>query len=577
MSELESEIRRYVLENAVKYGGRPNTKSVLSALLGSRAELRSRAKEIREITERIVSEVERLSLDEQKQQLAIIAPHLLESRPRTEAPGKELPPLPGVEKWPRVVMRLAPFPSGPLHIGNARMVVLNDYYVRRYNGELILVFDDTIGSEEKQVEASAYDTIPEGLDYLGVKYHKTVYKSDRLDIFYRYAEDLIDRGLAYVCTCDSETWRTQYKAKKRPCPCRTLDISNNRERWERMLNGTYGEREAALRLKTGMDDPDPAMRDHVMMRITDREHPRVGTRYRVWPLLEYSWGIDDHELGISHIIRGKDLVKEGKVEQRIWSIYGWQQPELIYYGRLDIEGIKLSKSKSRREVLEGIYTGWDDPRTWSLQSLAKRGITAEALRKVILDLGLSLADISISVNALYAENRKLCDADAPRFFFVQDPVWLEIDGFPSDVNSCNVPVHPDFPERGHRVVPISRTDGLVVVGIPRSDYEKVKRGMLIRLKDLANITIVKGRRPRGHFHSRNVDDALKVRAPIIHWIPRENVVPVQVTMVDGQVVEGLAEPSLQSIRSGQFVQFERCGFVKINEVDRVIKASFAHK
>ena len=127
-------------------------------------------------------------------------------------------------------MRLAPFPSGPLHIGNARMVVLNDYYVKKYNGELILVFDDTIGSSEKIVEPDAFDLIPEGLDYLGVDYQKTVYKSDRLDIFYRYAIDLIKRGDAYVCDCDAEVWRTQHKAKGIACPCRDLPIQENLDR-----------------------------------------------------------------------------------------------------------------------------------------------------------------------------------------------------------------------------------------------------------------------------------------------------------------------------------------------------------
>ncbi len=101
--------------------------------------------------------------------------------------------------------------------------------------------------------------------------------------------------------------------------------------------------------------------------------------------------------------------------------------------------------------------------------------------------------------------------------------------------------------------------------------------MIIRLKDFANITLTKGRRPKGTFHSQNVESALKIRAPIIQWIPRDNVVSVQLTMVDGQVVEGLAEPSMHNVHRGQFVQFERCGFVQINDVGDVIRASFAHK
>ncbi|MGY5876463.1 MAG: glutamate--tRNA ligase family protein, partial [Candidatus Thorarchaeota archaeon] len=199
MDDLEFEIRKAVLDNAIKYEGTPHVKSVMSALLGSRADLRSRARDVKEITERVVSDVSKMTLDEQRAELMKIAPELLrETHAEVVPEDKELPELPNHDKWDKVVMRLAPFPSGPLHIGNARMVILNDTYVKRYGGKLILVFDDTIGSAEKVVETDAFDMIPEGLEYLGVKWHETVYKSDRLDLFYKYAEDLINRQEAYV-------------------------------------------------------------------------------------------------------------------------------------------------------------------------------------------------------------------------------------------------------------------------------------------------------------------------------------------------------------------------------------------
>ncbi|MFX1368626.1 MAG: glutamate--tRNA ligase family protein, partial [Promethearchaeota archaeon] len=357
MTELELEIRAFVLDNAIKYEGKPSVKSVMNAIMGTRPDLRSQAKDVKDITERLVKEIEKMSIEEQRAELMQLAPEMLEETAEVSLEDREFPELPNTDKWDKIVMRLAPFPSGPLHIGNSRMVVLNDYYVKRYNGELILVFDDTIGSAEKVVTPEAFDMIPEGLEYLDVKWHKTVYKSDRLNIFYNYAVDLLEKEEAYVCDCDANVWRKEHKAKKKACSCSSLTVEDNLGRWEKMLDGTYPERGAAVRIRTGMTDPDPAMRDHVILRISETEHPRVGTKYRVWPLLEYSWGIDDHELGISHIIRGKDLVKEGKIEQHIWRIYGWQEPELIYYGRLKFQDATLSKSKSRKEVLEGVYTG----------------------------------------------------------------------------------------------------------------------------------------------------------------------------------------------------------------------------
>ncbi|MHA1209941.1 MAG: glutamate--tRNA ligase [Candidatus Freyarchaeota archaeon] len=374
MSEnVEKLILKYALANAVKYGGKANPKAVMGKIMAENPELRSRAKDISALVQRIVDEIGGFTLDQQRERLLEIAPELLEEEKREEA-ARELPPLPKADLCERVVMRLAPYPSGPLHIGNTRMVILNDEYVKRYNGKLILVFDDTIGSEEKRIVPEAYDLIREGLEWLGVEWHQEVYKSDRIPTFYRYCEQLIAEGEAYVCTCEAAEWREKFKKTGRPCPHRDLSVEENLDNWRRMLDGEYGEGQAVVRLKTGMDYPDPAVRDHIIMRISEREHPRVGSKYRVWPLLEFSWAIDDHLLGVTHVLRGKDLMKEDVVERLIWSKLKWPSVEFIHYGIISFKGLKLSKSKAREMIEKGVYLGWDDPRTWSLQSLRRRGI-----------------------------------------------------------------------------------------------------------------------------------------------------------------------------------------------------------
>ncbi|MGY5877035.1 MAG: glutamate--tRNA ligase family protein, partial [Candidatus Thorarchaeota archaeon] len=371
--------------------------------------------------------------------------------------------------------------------------------------------------------------------------------------------------------------RTEHKVKGKACGCRNLSVEDNLDRWEKMLDGSYPERAAAVRIKTGMDDPDPAMRDHVILRISETDHPRVGSKYRVWPLLEYSWGIDDHELGVSHILRGKDLVKEGKIEQHIWRIYDWQEPELLYYGRLKFQDATLSKSKSRKEVLDGTYAGWDDPRTWSLQSLEKRGIEPEALKKVMLDLGLSIVDISFSMKAVYSENRKMKDADAPRLFFVQEPVWLKPSGLSSDISVAEAPVHPDFPDRGTRQIPLGGSGDEVMLGISKRDYEKIEDGTLFRMKDLANFKLRKGKVPSCEFHSMNVEQIREVSGSILHWIPKETAIPVEMITIEGETVTGLAEPVIKDLKIGTFLQFERVGFARIYDIDSKIRLAFAHK
>ena len=348
--------------NAIKYKGKAEIKSTLGAVIQSDPQFfKSKIAEIRPIIDSTVKQVNDMTLEEQKERLFEIDPDSLQEPQKKK---KEIKiELPNLDRFKEVTLRLAPYPSGPLHIGNTRMVVLNDYLAKKYKGKLYLVFDDTIGSKTKIIDPDAYDSIPEGLDYLDVKVHKTYYKSDRLDLFYDYALQIITKGSAYVCTCDGVTWRTTFKEDKTACPCRSRTIEDNLDHWEKMLDGTYPELGAVVRLKTEMDAPDPAIRDPVMLRISEREHPRVGSKYRVWPLLEFSWGIDDHELNISHIIRGKDLRKEGVLEERIWDVFQWKKPTITLYGRMKLYDLQLSKSESAQKIRSGEYSDWTDPRT----------------------------------------------------------------------------------------------------------------------------------------------------------------------------------------------------------------------
>src|SRR3989475_410839 len=181
-------------------------------------------------------------------------------------------------------------PSGTLHIGNARAFVLNDAYAKRYHGRLLLVFDDTIGSEDKPLLPEAFDQVKEGLDWAGVEYNEVLYKSDRIPLHYEWAEKLLATGEAYVCEVEAETLRKNREAM-RACVHRIQDVDDTIAMWKAMLAGEYGEGEAVVRLKTDMAHPDPAFRDPILFRVAVREHPRVGTRDRGVPMLEFSWAV----------------------------------------------------------------------------------------------------------------------------------------------------------------------------------------------------------------------------------------------------------------------------------------------
>ena len=193
-------IQAYALKNAVEHGGECREGSIISSLFHEGLK-REEVKLVIQEVKKIVSEINKLSLEEQNKEFEKLEKEVSE-RPEREG-LQELENVKG-----KIVLRLAPYPSGALHIGNAKTYLLNALYAEKYNGRLIFMLDDTIGSEEKQIVKEAYKLIPEAFDFLEVKYEKPIlYKSDRLEIYYKYAKELIKKGKAYVCFCSSEKLR----------------------------------------------------------------------------------------------------------------------------------------------------------------------------------------------------------------------------------------------------------------------------------------------------------------------------------------------------------------------------------
>jgi len=552
------------LENAVTHDGAARVEPIVGRLLATDPALRPHAVELRDLVSEVVAEV-----------LAIPVPELVDRLSRLGGPeagrarapsstGGDFPDLIGAVPG-QVVLRLAPFPSGALHIGHARMIFINDYYREKYHGKILLVFDDTIGSEEKRVETEFFRLIEEDLRAAGVRPDAVYYKSDRIPNFYPWARRVIDRGGAYVCTCPADLLR-ENRARGSACPHRQQTHDETVEEWERMLANVYGPGEAVLRLRTDLADPDPAFRDRVLLRISDIDHPRVGTKYRIWPMLEFSWAVDDIELGITHVIRGKDLVIEDRMQRFIWDLLGISGPPFLHWGILRVREAKVAKSKAYREVRSGLYDGWADPRTWSLRSLDRRGISMDAIRAFTLSFGMSLSDVEVPAETLYSENRKRIDATTVRRAFVGDPVRVEVDEFPDDLSSVVLSNHPDRPELGTRTVPTGPSFFLA-----RKDLEG-RAGTEVRLKDLINVelpseTPTSAGTLRARFTTRE-----NKRIPRLQWVGAEGARPVDILGIEGEHTAGLGEATLAQARPGDILQFERVGFVRV-ELDWTSGAS----
>ena len=578
-AELKELIRKTALLNAIKHDGKAQLGPVIGKVIGEKPELKTKAKELSALVGQIISEVNSLPLNQQKSIIEEKWPEALMKEKVEEE--KRLPPLPNVEKYSQVVTRFSPNPDCVLHLGSARAIILCYEYARMYKGKFILRFEDTDPKLKRPIP-EFYNRIREDLAWLGCKPDEEYIQSDRISIYYEHAERLLKDGNAYVCTCQSELFKKRILASQ-PCNCRDLSSEEHMQRWRRMLNGGYKEGEAVLRVKTDLNHPNPAVRDWPALRIIDSEkypHPRVGSKYRVWPLYNFACGIDDHLMGVTHIIRGKEHLTNMVRQEYMYRHFGWKYPEAIHYGRLKITGAYLSKSKIVQGIREGLYKGWDDPRLATFAALRRRGITPEAIKKMMVDVGPKTSDVVLSWENLYAYNRKILDPMADRYFFVHNPVELTVKQIPR-VFVAKLPLHPEKPERGFReyVVKPKGDNGLATFWISKRDVSLSKIGGILRLMELFNIKIeeVNSFSVEASFVSESYEEARKVKAPLIHWIPVGEDMPCQVVMPDATLAEGIAESACKKLKPNTIIQFERFGFVRIDKVDAKLIAYYAHK
>ena len=558
MDGIEVLVRKYALQNAVFFKGKANPKAIVGKILGECPEYRKDVAGITEIIDSIVSDVNSMDLESQKRALEEIDPSMLVKEKKERR--YELPDLENVNG--KVTMRIAPGPSGPLHIGHTRVSVLNDEYVKRYGGELICRFEDT---NPEKIDPDAYDMIPEDLDWLGVKIHRQYIQSERFDIYYDYTRKLMEQGHAYVCTCDADHWR-ELKEHKQACPCRDLPVEEQMERFDRFMNGEYEEGKAVAVVKTAIDHPNPAIRDFVALRLVSHPHPRTGSRYIAYPMMNLSVAIDDHLMGMTHVIRGKDHLNNTFRQEYIYDYFGWKKPVFYHYGLVNIPDTVLKTSLIKQSISAGEYSGWDDVRTGTVRALKRRGITPEAIRRYWVESGIKPIDIQFSWDNLFAMNRDVIDDGANRYFFVQDPVRYDIDGI--DIISGKAPKHPDHPERGCREYSVSDEK---TVFITAQDSAVFKDAGKIRLKDLCNIDYGTPAKYAGTDVS-----VLKKGVRAVQWVSRDSV-PARILMPDGTVAEGLAERSVLDEKN-DMVQFERVGFVRIENRDpSSFTTVFAHR
>jgi glutamyl-tRNA synthetase len=308
------------------------------------------------------------------------------------------------------------------------------------------------------------------------------------------------------------------------------------------------------------------MRDFPAFRILDSPpHPKV--KAHVYPLMNFSVVADDHLLGVTHVIRGKDHIANTRRQRYIYDHFGWKVPVYRHYGRMGIEGVVLSTSQMRLGINEGRFSGWDDIRLGTLRALARRGISHDSVKNAVLAIGIGDTDISFSWDNLYAENRKIVDPVANRYFFVPDPLIVTITGAPHRI--AHAMLHPGDAARGTRTLFFEGS-----VALPLRDI--THDNAMIRLKDLFNVKISwEGNTPSFSYAGDSLAEARSAKAHIIQWLPAQDRIPCTLLTPEGEIT-GASEPLVKK-ESGHVVQFERVGFARIDTVDKDgVRAYFTH-
>jgi glutamyl-tRNA synthetase len=374
---------------------------------------------------------------------------------------------------------------------------------------------------------------------------------------------LIDLGHAYVCTCDPENYK-KLLDKGEACPCRELPPTEQMKRWKKMFK-EYKEGEAVLRVKTDIAHKNPAMRDWPAARIKDTPHLRTGTKYRVWPLMNLSVVVDDIESGMTHIIRGKDHMDNAKKQEYVYRYLNKPIPATKFIGRINFVGgdVEVSCSKTKKDIAEGKFSGWEDIRLPFVKPLMRRGYRPEAFLKFAEEIGPSPNDKTVTLAEFFktinAFNREVLDPIANRYFFVADPQKMTLKGAPKQ--DIRLHLHPDDAKRGDRHLAAHENFLLT-----KDDIKDIKEGKLYRLMDCVNF------RKEGadfRFDSAEVEAYKKCGEKIFHWLPDSaDIVNTDVMMPDGSKVSGLSEPATAKLKEGDIVQFERFGFCRLDKIEK---------
>ncbi|UCD20675.1 MAG: glutamate--tRNA ligase, partial [archaeon] len=196
----ENKIRAYTLKNAIEHDGKPRLNNVLNYLFHEGLK-KADVKRVVPIIQKFIEEIEILSVEEQKRRF-----EKLEKEVSRRETREGLPELPNVKG--KVIMRFAPSPSGPMHIGHIATGMPSSIYVKKYGGKFIIRIEDT---NPENIDPEAYKMIKEESKWIFGNVSDFIIQSERIEKYYKFIEQLIRKKVAYICDCNPEKFKELLK------------------------------------------------------------------------------------------------------------------------------------------------------------------------------------------------------------------------------------------------------------------------------------------------------------------------------------------------------------------------------
>ncbi|MBQ1709391.1 MAG: glutamine--tRNA ligase/YqeY domain fusion protein [Bacteroidales bacterium] len=390
-------------------------------------------------------------------------------------------------KYDSIITRFPPEPNGYLHLGHAKSLCINFGLAQKYGGKTNLRYDDTNPTKE---DVEYVDAIKEDIKWLGFQWAEERYASDYFDQLYEWAEQLIQRGLAYVDDQTLEEIRANRGTVETPgtdSPWRNRSVEENLRLFREMKAGKYPDGSKVLRAKIDMAHPNMMFRDPILYRIKHAHHHRTGDKWCIYPMYDYTHGQCDSIEHITHSICTLEFDIHRPLYDWFIETLGIYPSHQYEFARLNLTYTLMSKRKLLELVEKGFVSGWDDPRMPTLCGVRRRGYTPEALKLFCDRIGVSKRDQLMDISGLEACVRQDLNERSNRYMVVyDDPIKLTLTNWePGRVEWFEAPLNPADPEGAKRRIPftgellIDRAD--FMEDAPKK-YFRLRPGGEVRLK-----------------------------------------------------------------------------------------------